>query len=161
VNHLALVVWRCTDCQTQFTTHADGGNFERARKARRLVLNVDDRAPALYTRNRLLRELGFTVVDAATSAEARAQALRLQPNAVLLDVHLPDGDGRELCRELRAEPSLSETIIILLSATLPAGARMDAVEAGAAAYFREPVTAAALGAALRDAMGPARGPSSR
>src|SRR5215216_8202 len=68
-----------------------------------VILNVDDRPEQLYARDRLLRLHGFTVTNADTVASAYDTALRIKPNLVLLDIHMPDGDGRELCQRLKKE----------------------------------------------------------
>lgn len=66
---------------------------------------VDDDAEFRRLAARLLAAAGLTVVgEADTVAEALAAAARLQPDAVLLDIELPDGDGITLARELAAMP---------------------------------------------------------
>lgn len=83
-----------------------------------LVLNVDDRPATLYVRDRILREHGFIVANADCGQRAIDVARQLKPNVILLDVHLPDVDGRELCLQLKRDPDFSNIPIVLISATL-------------------------------------------
>ena len=105
VTHLALEVWRCDACRAEFTTEARAPRT--AGGTTRLVLNVDDRPPSLYVRRHILRMNGYAVGEAASGRNAWSAALRLRPTAILMDVHLPDADGRllawsSLCRSLIA-----------------------------------------------------------
>jgi CheY-like chemotaxis protein len=65
------------------------------------VLIVDDAAPFRRVARELLERRGYVVVgEAATAASALAEAARVRPDAVLLDVHLPDGSGLDVCTGL-------------------------------------------------------------
>ena len=67
------------------------------------VLIVDDDADFRESAGRVLRDRGYDVVRAAASVEqARAAMREARPDAVLLDVNLPDGDGIDFARELTA-----------------------------------------------------------
>lgn len=78
------------------------------------VLVVEDEPSIADVLSIALRYHGFEVSTAATVRQARYLVERVRPDAVLLDVMLPDGDGRELGRELRtAQP---ETAIVFLTA---------------------------------------------
>ena len=116
-----------------------------------LILNVDDRPPSLYARERLLKLAGFAVVNATTAADAVSLARRVRPSALLLDVHLPDGDGRDICRVLKRDPELGSMPIVLISATLRGHAdSLDGVRwGGCDAYLTEPIEPASLGSTLR------------
>ncbi len=83
-----------------------------------VILNVDDRPPSLYTRERYLRSWGYNVENATTGKAALLLAERLKPNLILLDVHLPDIDGIELCRQLKDDPSLRGIPVLIMSATM-------------------------------------------
>jgi two-component system, OmpR family, response regulator len=71
------------------------------------VLIVEDSAPVRARVVALLQEYGLEVVgEAATAAEALALAESLRPDAIVLDLHLPDGDGIDLLPALKArEPA--------------------------------------------------------
>ena len=106
-----------------------------------MILNVDDRPEQLYARDRLLRLHGFTVTNAETVAGAYQTAMRIKPNAVLLDIHMPDGDGRELCQRLKNETTTAHIPVVLISSTI--GGHVDQLESirwgGADAFLKEPV----------------------
>jgi len=68
-----------------------------------ILLNVDDHEVARYARSRILTGAGFTVHEAASGAEAIDAVAKYKPDLVLLDVHLPDLNGMEVCRRLKAE----------------------------------------------------------
>src|SRR5688500_9588386 len=102
------------------------------------VLVVDDRPDA---RSRLPRPLaagGFDLREAATGREAPRLA-RLQVDAIVLDIVLPDIDGYEVLRRLKTGP-LTKAIPVILktAARLEDGDRELGLDAGAAAYFAEP-----------------------
>jgi CheY-like chemotaxis protein len=111
-----------------------------------LILNVDDNEATLYSRDRILRSHGFDVANAGTGRAAFDAAQRLRPHLVLLDVHLPDADGRELCKRLKADSELADTAVVLISSTL--SGHVDQLEtvryASADAFIREPVDAQSL-----------------
>ena len=114
------------------------------------ILNVDDRPASLYARDRVLRGHGFTVTNADSGQSALQVARQLQPNLILLDVHLPDIDGRDLCRQVKTDSDLSHIPVVLISATLngvPASEVLAAVRADG--FINEPVEPAALAGILR------------
>ena len=121
-----------------------------------LVLNVDDRSGSLYARERLLKRLGFTVANASTGRQALDDAERLRPDLILLDVHLPDIDGREVCRRLKAHPELGNTPVVLASLTSRGDAAQSEIIhwAGADAFLAEPFKEEALRSTLHALLGP-------
>ena len=114
------------------------------------ILNVDDRPATLYSRDRTLRGHGFTVTNADSGRSALEVARQVQPNLILLDVHLPDIDGRDLCERVKNEAGLSHIPVVLISATLngaPASEVLAAVRADG--FINEPVEPSALVGMLR------------
>ncbi|HEU0078419.1 MAG TPA: response regulator, partial [Longimicrobiaceae bacterium] len=104
-----------------------------------VVLNVDDYEAGRYATSRVLRQAGFAVLEAATGAEAVELAGR-QPDLVVLDVNLPDFDGFEVCRRLKADPATSGIPILYLSALYyDLEHRIRGLEQGADAYLKQPV----------------------
>jgi CheY-like chemotaxis protein len=132
----------------------EAGRDTDGRRRKPLILNVDDRPPSLYARERLLKREGFAVVNATTGADALSVARRVRPSALLLDVHLPDGDGRDICRTLKGDPELGSMPIVLISATLRGHAdSLDGMRwGGCDAYLTEPVDPASLGSTLRSVL---------
>ena len=82
------------------------------------ILVVDDNPPTRYSTSRVLRNEGFAVLEAGTGQEALQLATAESLDLIVLDVNLPDMDGFEVCRRLRASGLHSRTPVIHLSATL-------------------------------------------
>ena len=114
------------------------------------LLNVDDYAPGLYARSRALRQAGFTVLEATNGTEALRLATIHKPALVLLDVHMPDMSGLEVCRRLKTDPDTAALLVLHVSATATSGSdRLQALEHGADTYLIEPVETEELIATIR------------
>jgi PAS domain S-box-containing protein len=112
------------------------------------VLAVDDNAAALYATSRVLRSAGYEVVEASTGAAALAAAA--QADLIVLDVNLPDIDGFEVCRRLRANPETALLPVLHLSATFTNSSDfVQGFEAGADSYLTRPVEPPVLIATVR------------
>jgi two-component system, NtrC family, response regulator len=97
------------------------------------VLIVDDDPSFQTGAARLLADRGYDVVgSAATLAEARTAYRRTQPDALLVDVHLPDGSGMTLAEELRCAPSAPR--VLLTSSDSDAAPRRLIEQRGAAGF---------------------------
>jgi CheY-like chemotaxis protein len=103
-----------------------------------VLMSVDDDPSVLPLLQKMLTGHGYRVV-AASSREALAEARRIQPAAILLDILMPERDGREILAELRADPVTRQIPVIVLSVTEP-GELDDAVEA----HLSKPVRQDAL-----------------
>jgi two-component system, OmpR family, KDP operon response regulator KdpE len=113
------------------------------------VLIVEDE-PALLRALRInLRARGYVVATAAAGREALAEARRHPPDAVLLDLGLPDLDGGEVIRELRG---WSRAPVIVLSGRAGSGDKIGALDAGADDYVTKPFDMEELLARLRAAL---------
>jgi len=76
------------------------------------ILVVDDQPNIVDLLATVLRFHGFAVDTAGTAAEALARAAEVRPDLVLLDVMLPDGDGLDVCRRLRAAGSRAAVVFL-------------------------------------------------
>src|SRR5690242_15577653 len=104
------------------------------------ILVVDDNAATRYSTSRVLRAEGFSVFEAGTGQDALALALGRPVDLVVLDVNLPDLDGFEVCRRLRAAAKTSRTPVIHLSATFVNDLdKVQGLDAGADGYITHPV----------------------
>jgi two-component system, OmpR family, KDP operon response regulator KdpE len=110
------------------------------------VLVVDDEPQILRALGTTLRGAGYTVDTAATVADALANAAAAPPEAVILDLVLPDGNGTEVTRELR---TWSEAPVIVLSAVGEEQEKIAALDAGADDYVTKPFSVDELLARLR------------
>jgi two-component system KDP operon response regulator KdpE len=113
------------------------------------VLVVDDERQILRALEMKLRNAGYTVDTAATAKEALAQAAMRPPEAVILDVLLPDGSGTDVARELRR---WSSAPILVLSAVGEEKEKIAALDAGADDYVTKPFSGDELLARLRAAL---------
>jgi two-component system KDP operon response regulator KdpE len=123
------------------------------------ILVCDDELRILRALKAVLRDAGFEVAATATAKEALDAAALKPPDAAIIDLMLPDGDGIEVCRTLR---SWSEMPLIVLSAIGEEDQKVRALEAGADDYVTKPFGArelvARLQAALRRVQGAATEP---
>jgi len=104
-----------------------------------LVLIVDDSARNRKLAGDVLRLAGFRTLEAGTAAEAIALASAQLPDVILMDLRLPDLDGTEAARTLRAAPRTSGIPIVALTG-LAVDARDDwLVEAGFAGAIGKPI----------------------
>jgi two-component system KDP operon response regulator KdpE len=113
------------------------------------VLVVDDEPQILRALRILLRDAGFEVLQAASVEGALAAAAVRPPQAAIVDLVLPDGDGIEVTRSLRG---WSEMPILVLSAVGEEDAKVRALEAGADDYVTKPFGPRELVARLQAAM---------
>ena len=110
------------------------------------VLVVDDEPQILRALQMKLRSEGYEVVTASTAAEALSAAASRLPEAVILDVVLPDGRGTDVCRELRGWTSAP---VLMLSAVGDESEKIAALDAGADDYVTKPFSVDELLARLR------------
>jgi DNA-binding response OmpR family regulator len=110
------------------------------------ILFVEDEPAIAEPFGRTLLREGFDVIAARSVSEARARFARQPPDLVLLDLTLPDGDGRDLCRELRGA---SQVPIIMLTARGTELDRVTGLEIGADDYVVKPFSGAEVVARIR------------
>jgi two-component system, OmpR family, KDP operon response regulator KdpE len=115
----------------------------------RRVLVLDDEPQILRALRVVLREAGFEAIPAETAEEALDRASIRPPDAAIVDLVLPDGDGVEVTRELRR---WSEMPIIVLSAVGDEEEKVRALEAGADDYVTKPFGPRELVARLQAAL---------
>lgn len=109
------------------------------------ILVVDDEEISRYTAVRLLRQAGYRVLEALDGQQALEKA-PLQPNLILLDVHLPDMLGFEVCWQLKSNPDTASIPVLLYSATFVDDTHyvQGIEEFGADAYMAEPAAPGVL-----------------
>ena len=115
-----------------------------------LILHVDDNETARYAVSRTLKHAGFDVIEAANGEQAVALARERDPDLIVLDMHLPDITGLEVCARLRADPATATVPVLHLTATHPSSEKwVAALEQGADAYLAEPVEPTVIVATVR------------
>jgi signal transduction histidine kinase len=104
------------------------------------ILLVDDNPVVLFKVAHLLKTAGFTVLEASTGRDALRLARAESPDLVLLDVRLPDINGVEVCRELKASPDTRHFFVVLLSEKeTSTDSQAGGLEAGADGYIARPI----------------------
>jgi PAS domain S-box-containing protein len=116
---------------------------------RQKIVVVDDNPASLYSTSRILRSAGFEVVEASTGTDALAAAAH-DTDLIVLDINLPDIDGLEVCRRLRARSHTSYLPIVHLTATFIGGDDyLHGLSAGGDSYLTHPVDPPVLIATVR------------
>ena len=115
-----------------------------------LILNVDDNDGARYAKSRILSRAGFVVIEAANGTEALERARVSLPDLVLLDVKLPDINGFEVCRQIKATPETAGILVLQTSAAAVQSIdKIRGLDGGADSYLVEPIEPAELIAHVR------------
>ena len=114
------------------------------------LLIVDDNAATRYALRRRMERQGFIVQEAGTGTEGLALIAEQIPDALILDVNLPDMSGFDIVRHLRAEARTALLPVVHVSAaSIQTGDIVTGLEAGADAYLVHPVDPDVLLATLR------------
>jgi len=105
---------------------------------RSLVLIADDDADILLLVKAVLERSGHEVVAVSDGAEALAIVRARKPDLAVLDISMPEVDGLEVLRRLRADPTTSELPVVLLSARAQEADVERGFAIGASAYLKKP-----------------------
>ena len=99
------------------------------------ILVVDDELDIReFVQYNLVKE-GYEVECAVNGRDALVKAAEFRPHLILMDMMMPEMDGREACRALRANPSTAKTMILFLSAVCEEDSLVECYEAGADDYM--------------------------
>lgn len=113
-------------------------------------MNVNDDDGSLYVVSVILRKAGLDVLEARGGHEALVLAEEHDPDVVVLDIKLPDIDGLEVCRRLRATPKTASIKVLHTSATLISlDDKVQSLNGGSDGYLTQPFESAELIAAVR------------
>jgi CheY-like chemotaxis protein len=113
------------------------------------VLVVDDDPVCRATTARLLANAGLEVTEATNGLDCLEMAARLAPDAIVVDVRLPDLDGVEVCRSVKSAPGNSPAVICVSGAAIDVEERSYGLDSGADAYLVKPVAPIELVAVVR------------
>ena len=103
------------------------------------ILVVDDHDLNLKLLQRVLELDGYNVTAVSTLSAAERAIARELPGLVVLDLNLPDGDGLNLARKLKADPRTAGSAILACTAGAMSGDRERALQAGCDAYVSKPI----------------------
>lgn len=119
------------------------------------IVIVEDEPDTADMLGEMMRLSGYTVIKSFGGASAMALIAREKPQAVLLDMMMPDLSGLEVLRFIRRDPRLEDIPVIVVSArTLPEDIQ-SGMTAGATAYLTKPVAFKDLQAVVRQSLRPA------
>lgn len=104
------------------------------------ILVVDDDQSILMSTIRVLQNAGYWTKGVETAQEALDAARKFRPDIVLLDRVLPDGDGLDICKQIKTSPTLQDISVILMSGLRTAGDdQAEGLDSGADGYIVRPV----------------------
>jgi DNA-binding response OmpR family regulator len=110
----------------------------------RKLLIVDDEDGVRALVRMTLNSDNYQIMEAREGQHALDLARSAHPDLILLDVMLPDLSGIEICRTLKADPTMSSTTIVMLTAKAQQTDLGEAEHAGADGYFTKPFSPIAL-----------------
>ena len=114
------------------------------------ILIVDDEPLTVEMLSTFLNLSGHQPIGALSANQTWDKLAYEEPDGVLLDIMLPDGNGLEICKQLRADSRWQNLPIIIISAHAPPMIK-EADEAGATGYLAKPINLNKLQEALREA----------
>jgi CheY-like chemotaxis protein len=103
------------------------------------ILYVEDNDDNVYMLKHRLTRAGFTIVVATDGAQGVVMATTEKPDLILMDLTLPDIDGEEATRRLKADPATKHIPVIALTANAMSGDREKAIAAGCDDFDTKPV----------------------
>ncbi len=102
------------------------------------ILIVDDVSANLNLLTGILKQHGYKVRPAPSGTLALEAARHAPPDLILLDIHMPEMDGFEVCRRLKAEEELKEIPVLFISALTDTRDKIQAFDAGGVDYITKP-----------------------
>jgi DNA-binding response OmpR family regulator len=118
------------------------------------VVIVEDEPHIVLSLEFLLERAGYETVAATDGAQGLALVRELRPDVVLLDVMMPELNGYDVCRAIKADPALAGIPVIMLSAKGQEVEVFRGLELGAAAYVTKPFGNAEILDAVRAVLPP-------
>jgi len=116
----------------------------------KLILVIEDQEDNRRIMRDLLTSVDFQIVEAVTGEDGVRSAELHQPDLILMDIQLPDFDGYEATRRIKANPKLKSIPIIAVTSYALSGDDEKAFEAGCDAYVSKPFSPRALLAKIRE-----------
>ena len=103
------------------------------------ILVVEDNVENLDSLSRRLQRRGFEVITAADGRLGVESAVAEKPDLILMDMNMPEVDGWEATRQIKAKPELAAIPVIALTAHAMLGDRERAIAAGCTDYHTKPI----------------------
>ncbi|WP_022850528.1 diguanylate cyclase [Limisalsivibrio acetivorans] len=114
------------------------------------ALIIDDSRLVRKNIRNELESLGYTVTEAEDIETARESLSELVPDVITLDMHLPDGLGLDLCREIKENPAFEKTIVMIITSDNNEEVRSKCFQAGAFGFFHKNTVKEGLGTFLKN-----------
>lgn len=118
------------------------------------VLIVEDEADFRDMLKHVLEHAGYNIAAASNGEEGLALYRQTAPDAVVLDVHLPDMSGFEICRKIRLEGPRPETPVLICTVRSEVAGVAEGLGSGATDYILKPFQVSDLLERLRGALHP-------
>lgn len=128
---------------------SESAGTREAKSGRPLILVVDDDRVTLRLLDRLLRSAGFSTLLAGDLASAEALLKEHPITLVLLDVHLPDGNGLDFCAQMSSGAALSDIPVLFISSNSDEATKVQGFASGAVDYITKPLAAGEVLARVR------------
>jgi sigma-B regulation protein RsbU (phosphoserine phosphatase) len=106
------------------------------------IVIIDDDFVSAVCLEALLKQEGYKILKAMNGPEGRALVRSQGPDLVLLDVQMPEENGLETCRRLKADPATADVPVIFLTGTEDLSTKLEGFEAGAMDYITKPYQSA-------------------
>lgn len=119
---------------------------------KKVILVVEDDEDIRALLSHTLTKERYNVIEAALGREALVEAKAKHPDAVILDIMLPDIDGLEVCRRLKADPALKHIPVVMLTAKSEDTDIVVGLELGAEDYITKPFSPRVLVARLKNVL---------
>lgn len=113
------------------------------------VLLVEDTQTLLQMVSMTLEERGYTVIQASDGITALEMLAEHAPEAIVLDINLPDIDGFELCKRIKSEPRSRNIPVLMMTAMGKSGFEVMSIEAGADDFIPKPIDPMVLDARIQ------------
>ena len=117
---------------------------------KKTILVIEDDQDSQRIMRDLLTSAGYAILEAITGQEGVAAAEKHHPDLILMDIQLPDFDGYEATRRIRAKTALRAIPIIAVTSYALSGDDVKAFEAGCNAYVTKPFSPRELLAKIRE-----------
>jgi two-component system cell cycle response regulator DivK len=117
---------------------------------RNVILVIEDHEDNRRIIRDLITSAGYEIIEAKSAGEGVTAAETHRPGLILTDIQLPDFDGYEATRRIKADPSLCQIPVIAVTSYALSGDEVKAFEAGCDAYVTKPFSPRALLTKIRE-----------
>jgi two-component system, cell cycle response regulator DivK len=117
------------------------------------ILIIEDNDKNMKLARDVLQAKGYATLEAVNGLDGLALALQHRPDLILMDIQLPDTNGFETMRRIRADPSCRAIPVVAFTASVTAGDRHRISEAGFNGFLGKPIELKSFVATVRQQLG--------